>query len=203
MAGGLQMKEHATPGARGNTVERILATASAQFAAFGYNGASTRDIAAGAGVNEVTIYRHFPRKRNLYLAALEAELSKISLRGDLLAGLAEAADGRTALERGSALISLIIEENTDLLRLLHYGSLELSDEIDPLIRRHLGEPVKVLAFYLEPWIAKGELRAASPQALVLALVALVLMEKPLGRIFPGGSSMGESSIKAGLEICLP
>ena len=36
------------------------------FANFGYNGVSTRDIANGAGVNEVTIYRHFPRKRDLY-----------------------------------------------------------------------------------------------------------------------------------------
>jgi AcrR family transcriptional regulator len=197
------MKEQATPGARGNTVERILATASAQFAAFGYNGASTRDIAAGAGVNEVTIYRHYPRKRNLYLAALDAELSKISLHGDLLASLAAATDGRTALERVYRLIALTIEPNTDLMRLLHYGSLELSDEIDPLIRRHLGEPVKVLARYLEPWVANGELRAASSQSLILALVAMVLMDKPLNRIFPGGSPSGESLFHAGLEICLP
>ena len=43
------------------------------FASFGYNGVSTREIATGAGINEVTIYRHYPRKRDLYVAVLDAE----------------------------------------------------------------------------------------------------------------------------------
>jgi len=86
---------------KGATEGRILATAAARFALFGYNGVSTRDIAAEAGVNEVTIYRHYPRKRNLYLAVLDSELGKVSLHGDLLARIAEAGDGRTALARVS------------------------------------------------------------------------------------------------------
>ena len=54
------------------------ASAAGMFANFGYNGVSTRDIAAGAGVNEVTIYRHYPRKRDLYVAVLDAELQEVS-----------------------------------------------------------------------------------------------------------------------------
>ena len=92
------MKETTKPEKSG-AVHRILSTAAAQFALSGYHGASTREIASVAGVNEVTIYRHYPRKRDLYLAVLESELAKVSLRGDLLAHIAEARDGRTVLSR--------------------------------------------------------------------------------------------------------
>src|SRR5580692_1095549 len=80
-----------------NAGERILTTATELFARFGYNGVSTRDVALAAQVNEVTVYRHYPRKHDLYLAVLEAELQQLRFRGDLLAGVADAPDGRTAL----------------------------------------------------------------------------------------------------------
>jgi len=68
--------------ARGSTEERILATSASLFAQFGYNGVSTREIASAAEVNEVTIYRHYPRKRDLYIAVLGAELQRVNLRGE-------------------------------------------------------------------------------------------------------------------------
>ncbi len=71
---------------------RILASAAEMFSSFGYNGVSTRDIASEASVNEVTIYRHYPRKRDLYVAVLDAELQQVKLRGDLLAGIADAGE---------------------------------------------------------------------------------------------------------------
>ena len=78
---GIQMTQiqQASPRA---SQERILATAAGLFARHGYNGTSTREIAAQADVNEVTIYRYFRRKRDLYCAALESELAKVKLRGD-------------------------------------------------------------------------------------------------------------------------
>ena len=78
------MAKAQNPG-KGQAEARILSSAAGMFANFGYNGVSTRDIASSAGVNEVTIYRHFPRKRDLYVAVLDAELQQVKLRGDLLA----------------------------------------------------------------------------------------------------------------------
>ena len=138
------------------------------FANFGYNGVSTRDIANGAGVNEVTIYRHFPRKRDLYVAVLDAELQQVKLRGDLLARVAEAQDAKTAVARTFELIAATLQNRQDLLRLMQYCSLELGDDIDPLLRRHLGELVEVIARYLDPWVRKGELRCPSAKTLVLS-----------------------------------
>ncbi len=186
---------------RGGTEERILTTSAALFAQFGYNGVSTREIAASAEVNEVTIYRHYPRKRDLYLAVLGAELQRVHLRGELLTRLAEAQSGRTALACAFELISTTLLQEPQLLRLLGFSALELSEDLDPLLRRHLGEMVEVIARYLEPWIMRGELRCANAKTLVLTLTAIVLSRGPLRRVFLGDATTLTALFETYAEFC--
>ncbi len=188
---------------RGDAEARILASAAGMFADFGYNGVSTRDIAAGAGVNEVTIYRHYPRKRDLYVAVLNAELQQVKLRGDWLARIAEAQDARTALARTFELITATLSNRRDLLRLMQYCSLEMGDDIDPLLRKHLGELVEVIARYLEPWVTKGELRCSSAKTLVLSLISIILSHRTLHRLFAGDGSSPEALFNAYSELSAP
>lgn len=54
-----------------STHDRILDAAHAIFSAKGFRGATTREIAAEAGVNEVTIFRRFSTKEALLAAAVE------------------------------------------------------------------------------------------------------------------------------------
>jgi AcrR family transcriptional regulator len=168
---------------KGSTEAQILASAATLFASNGYNGVSTRDIAAEAGVNEVTIYRHYPRKRDLYVAVLGAELQQVKLRGDLLMRLAEAPDARSVLSRSFDLVSSTLSSSPELLRLLQHSVLELGEDIDPLLRRHLGELIEVVARYLEPWVKRGELRCTSAKALILAQVSIVVSHHSLHRLF--------------------
>jgi AcrR family transcriptional regulator len=189
--------------ARGGTEERILTTAATLFAQYGYNGASTREIAAAADVNEVTIYRHYPRKRDLYLAVLGRELQRVQLRGELLARLAGAQNGRDALACTFELIATTLQQEPQLLRLLQYSALELSDDLDPLLKRHLGELVEVLARYLQPWVERGELRCPHSKTLVLTLVSIVLSRGPLRRVFLGDSANLNSLFETYSEFCLP
>jgi AcrR family transcriptional regulator len=163
--------------------ERILATATSLFALNGYNGVSTRQIASAAQVNEVTIFRHYPRKHDLYLAVMKSGLRQLHLRGDLLAAIAEARDGQTALARTFDLIATTLMEKPELLRLLQYSALELSADFDPLVRRHLNEFVEVTAHYLEPWIEKGELRCTSSRTMIFTLVAIVASYSSIRRVF--------------------
>ena len=107
----------------GGAPDRILASASGLFARFGFNGLSTREIAAGANVNEVTIYRHFRTKRALSCAVLESELRKVHLRGDLLGELSKAPDGRTALARAFQVIASCLTAQPGLLRLIQFSTL--------------------------------------------------------------------------------
>jgi AcrR family transcriptional regulator len=177
---------------KGEAETRILLSAAELFAISGYNGVSTRDIAVRATVSEVTIYRHYARKRDLYLAVLNAELEQVHLRGDLLAGIADASDGRMVLERTFDLISSALLQRQQLLRLIQFSALELGQDVDPMLRKHLGELVEVIARYLEPWVSRGQLRCRSAKSLVLSLIAIILSHRSLHRLFlSDGSSPGE------------
>lgn len=60
---------------------QVLEAALARFVADGYAGATTKEIAAEAGVNEATLFRRFGGKAELVLAALRAALQAVPLRG--------------------------------------------------------------------------------------------------------------------------
>ncbi|HVC47844.1 MAG TPA: TetR/AcrR family transcriptional regulator [Terracidiphilus sp.] len=187
--------------ARGGTEVRILTMAASLFAQFGYNGVSTREIAAAAEVNEVTIYRHFPRKRDLYLAVLSTELQRVHLQGDLLTRLAGAESGRQALTCTFELLATALRQ-PQLVRLLSFSVLEISEDLDPLLRRHLGELLEVIARYLQPWIERGEIRCANAKTLVLTLTAIVLSRGPLKRVFTGETADMTSLFETYAEFCL-
>lgn len=167
-----------------STQDRVLAAAAELFARHGYNGVSTRAIASRAQVNEITIYRYYPRKRELYRAVLESELKKIHLREELLYGLAKAASGATALGRALEVIAATIGQEPDLMRLLQFSALEFGDELKPLLRKHLDKLVHSVAVYLEPWTRNGELKC-EPRELVLTLAIVVLSHQSLRKVFPG------------------
>ena len=178
---------------------RILASATDLFAHFGYNGVSVRDIATHASVNEVTIYRHFPRKRDLYVAVLATELQQVKLGGDLLSQIAGASDAKTVLMHTFELISTTLLARTELLRLIQYSALEMGDDLHPLLQRHLSQLVEVVVRYLEPWVTRGELRCANAKALVLSLVGIILCYRPLDRLFVGDGSGPEAMFAAFAE----
>jgi AcrR family transcriptional regulator len=181
---------------------RILTAAAALFGRFGYSGVSTRDIANAAEVNEVTIYRHFPNKHDLYLAVLSSELQQINFRGDLLAQIAEAKDGRAALACTFDLIVATLMYKPNLVRLIQYGALQLSEDLASLLRKYLGELIEVVARYVEPWVSRSELRCTDAKGLVLALIAIVLSHRSLQRLFPGDVVSPESLFEAYSEFCV-
>ena len=66
------IRSRPTVQARGeDTRRRILETALDLFAAHGYEGASTRQIADGAGVNLPAIQYYFGNKEGLYRAVID------------------------------------------------------------------------------------------------------------------------------------
>src|SRR6185437_7848226 len=57
--------------------DRITRAAITLFSANGYHGTSTRDIARVAQVSEVTLFRHFQTKEELFLSALRTSFVPI------------------------------------------------------------------------------------------------------------------------------
>src|SRR4029077_19526112 len=64
-------------GSSDSTKQRILAAAQQVFSRDGFQGATTREIAREAGVNEVTIFRHFHTREELLHATLKQSCASL------------------------------------------------------------------------------------------------------------------------------
>lgn len=94
--------------APGSTKARILGAAEEVFAARGFPGASTREIAARAGVNISSLHYHWESKETLYVAVFRNIYEQIVDR------LRNTLAPRLAKERsGSAVIDLAMRELFD------------------------------------------------------------------------------------------
>jgi AcrR family transcriptional regulator len=69
-----------------DTREAILAAARSAFADKGFDGASIRAIATGAGVDPALVHHYFGTKDKLFLAAMNAPLDPGEIIPDALAG---------------------------------------------------------------------------------------------------------------------
>ena len=162
----------ASPGKRGSaTRARLLAAARDVVAEVGYAHATTKAIAAAAEVAEGTIYRHFPDKHALFLAAVVDANQPVTT---WMTGLPERAGQAT-------LASNLSETLTRLASLRqHMMPLELAMLTDPelVARRQAG----IAALH------NGDLAAAVaglPEPNPPALLAQYLSaEQALGRVRP-------------------
>jgi AcrR family transcriptional regulator len=98
-----------------DTRQRILLAAKQLFAEVGYSLATTRLIAEAAGVNEVTLFRHFGSKKALLIACFESinasgfsATFEADLSGDYSADILKLAHHQIADMR----------ENVEILRML-------------------------------------------------------------------------------------
>ena len=110
----------ADPGTAGDrsraaTAARLMAAGESLFAAHGYHGVTTHDIARYAGVAAGTFYLHFRDKADLYRAIADRTIAALDERLD------EAGPGRGTAEglriRFAALVDFA-DEHRDLVRIL-------------------------------------------------------------------------------------
>ncbi len=75
------------PSSESQTRDRILQAAQRLFAAQGFDGTTTRDLAAAASVAEGTLFRHFPNKKAILVEV--ATQGWVEILTDLLTELSE------------------------------------------------------------------------------------------------------------------
>ncbi|QLE50314.1 TetR/AcrR family transcriptional regulator [Nostoc sp. C057] len=93
---------------------RLIEAASQVFASLGVQGATTREIARVAGVNEVTLFRHFASKEQLLGAVIK---NALALQTEALAyPEAWTQDLKIDLRQYAHLYNTMLEAQEDLIR---------------------------------------------------------------------------------------
>jgi TetR/AcrR family transcriptional repressor of mexJK operon len=142
-----------------STSEKILLATIDLMADKGYDGTTTKEIALAAGVNEVTLFRHFGTKEKLLETAFNRfhygdEMTKLfneSMKGHLYEDLLTLSRAyHTIMNRNRKLISIALK-----------GSSVLPDSVLQEASRNPKHLKKQLADYLTSMASQGKVVAAN------------------------------------------
>jgi AcrR family transcriptional regulator len=152
--------------------EEILREGLRCFAARGFSGTTTREIAAGVGITEAALYRYFPNKEALYSAIIESKIEGPPLIERLADDAARRDDiavftglARGMLERGA--------RDPEFVRILFFTALEAHELAAPLFASHVGPTREFVAGYVRQRIADGAFRPIDPMLGARAFLGMI------------------------------
>lgn len=142
-----------------DTAHRLILAASRTFARLGLKGATTKQIAKEAGVNEVTLFRHFQSKENLLKAVLEQTFGERRPGAGQETTPEQPADLRAALVRFGEMYAERLQRNVMLVRTL-LGEIHQHGEHEARVLQGIFAPLKAgLVHALESAQDLGLIRA--------------------------------------------
>jgi AcrR family transcriptional regulator len=158
-----------TPG-RPDARDRLLAAAVEAFAAKGFHGTTTRDVASAAGMSPAALYVHHRSKEDLlYLISRSGHEATLELVRESLAASQDPVEQLVAVVRA---FTIHHARGHTRARIVNYDLAALSPEhLDEIagIRREIEGTVRQL---VEGGVAAGVFRTASPRMTALALLSL-------------------------------
>ena len=158
--------------------QAVLETACRVFSRLSYRGATTAEIARESGVTEPVLYRHFPSKRELYLACLDEAWTLV--RGAWEEVLDEEQDPKLWVgAMGRAYLHLAAKD--EKVQLIDLWIQALSEAAcDQKIRRHIRDQLREVHEYTATVMrrsqaAGGILRQRDPDAEAWIFISLGLL----------------------------
>jgi AcrR family transcriptional regulator len=125
--------------------EVLVEAAVAAFAEHGFHGTPTTEIAKAAGISQAYLFRLFPTKSELYVAAVDRCYKRL---GDAMRAAAEDSDapGETVLERMGHAYADLLQDPTTLRATLHAFAAASGDDpaIRDAVRRGYGELIELI-----------------------------------------------------------
>ena len=151
------MSDQAHPGTESETNLRIIQAALLAFTQNGYKGCSTRAIAEQAGVNEVTLFRHFGSKLGLLKAAVDYSVSQMRVPTDIDRYLAQSfREGLSCLMR-DYLVQL--SNQSDIL-MLGFAESFSHPEIADVLKQFIWKIRTALLHYFEGQFERNQMKEA-------------------------------------------
>jgi TetR/AcrR family transcriptional regulator len=166
----------------------VVGAACRVFSKSSYGGATTAEIARESGVSEPVLYRHFPSKRDLYLACLDAAWAHVRRLWE--EALANEPD--PALQLGAMGRAYVHQQRVgDKIMLSDLWVQALSEaSTDPKIRRYLRDQVREVHDFVADKIshsqaAGGIAKGRDPDAeawIFISLGLLSTIDRRLGTV---------------------
>ncbi len=159
--------------------QQILEAALAVFAEQGFDGATTKDIAARAEVTHGLIYFYFESKEDLFLAAFEHEAKGVFVQIDFAEEIANDLPVEIALTSMLArfLRALSSPQAQHLLRVMMHLAAHRERTVGPLkecnlyMATHVNQLVARLQQYLDRQMALGRLREVDTHLIATLLLS--------------------------------
>lgn len=151
--------------------EEILAAAARLFAERGFDGADTQELADRVGVGKGTLYRYFPSKRDLFLAAADQGMRRLSERID--ATLPPEGDPLDAMSRGIQTYLEFFDEHPEFVELLILERAQFKDRKKPTYFEHREKSSCRWHQAFEELMARGRVRRLSADRLLDILGDLI------------------------------
>jgi len=170
--------------AKKSTETRIVDAAVQLFSRYGFTRTSTCKIARLSGLNEITLFRHFPHKEDLFWAAAESCFRNLGMGGQLRVRLECDDDPNIVLPQIVAFFFGTIYYRPEMVRLLYSILFEMghAEGAEAVVRKHLAPVFHPIREYLARCAGKGLIRKVEPSAAVLALAASVAAQHGLDHV---------------------
>jgi AcrR family transcriptional regulator len=164
---------------------QIIEVAMRLFSRQGFQGTKTRVIARGAGINEAILFRHFPRKEDLYWAVIEAKCRGAEGRRELQHTLQNAREPRQAL---AAVAEDILQRNSAdpaRSRLFLFSALENHRLSHRFFRVHIARYYDVLTDYIRVQIREGRFRRVDARLAARGFLGMIAHHYQIQELFGG------------------
>lgn len=149
-----------------NTEEKIINASIVLFSQKGYNAVTTKEIAKKAGVSEMTLFRHFESKHNLFEKASDKFVFSPKF-GTLFEGL------EWDLEKDLNIICSSYQETlykNQKIILMHIRNEELNPHFEAMLFKFPNEFKKLLCHYFEEMRDRGAI-TENPETLAISFLA--------------------------------
>lgn len=188
-----------------DTRERMIEAATEEFAAHGFEGASTRTVAENAGARHTLVTYHFEGKEGLWLAVMDQVVRSFTNRQierlEGLRGVDEVVQLRLLLEefvRYSA-------ADLNIHKLMTHAASHASPQLDKIIADYLRSYFEMVAGLIRAAQAKGAFVEGDPyhlQYLFIGAATRIFMQYPEVSRVMGQSPLDPAFIDRHVEMCL-
>ncbi|WP_028841843.1 TetR/AcrR family transcriptional regulator [Thermodesulfobacterium hveragerdense] len=153
-----------------NTKKRILEAALKVFSEKGFLGATTKEIAKQAGVAEVTLFRHFGSKENLFAETINQYSFLPKLKEILSEIKTEPPD--IALKKIAREFLNVLESKKNLIRIMYTDFYRYPDYIKKIHESIVESIIELISSYFNELIERGIFRRVNTQFAARAFLGM-------------------------------